>query len=68
MSKEIGNLILTGVESDAFYIGDDIVVTVVWIRRNEVRIAFAVPKEIEIVRSRVTVVTLEQDATNAPRQ
>ena len=61
MSKEIGNLILTGVESDSFYIGDDIVVTVVWIKRNEVRISFAAPKDMQIVRSRVTTDTLKQD-------
>ncbi len=44
-------LVLTRKESEAIYIGDNIVVTVIRIQGNRVRFGIEAPKEIHIVRS-----------------
>lgn len=44
-------LVLTRKESEAIYIGDNIVVTVIRIQGNRVRFGIEAPKEIRIVRS-----------------
>lgn len=60
-------LVLGGKVNERFFVGDNIVVTVVRVGKGYVRLGFEAPREIPIVRERVAMKRQDSDDTAKAR-